>query len=65
MFSYIRVYPPSREVPLEQLIEAARAFPASGETVEDIALKSYQLEKLREVLDSLPDMDQLTNLAGL
>lgn len=52
------LYLPSREASLEQLIETARDFPAPGGSAEDRALKSYQLEKLQEALDSLSDMDR-------
>ena len=52
------LYLPSRETSLEQLIEAVRDIPAPGGTAEDMALKFYQLEKLREALDSLSDMER-------
>ena len=52
------LYLPSREASLEQLIEAVRDLPAPGGTAEDMALKSYQLEKLQEALGSLPDTER-------
>ena len=52
------LYLPSRETSLEQLIEAVQDLPAPGGTAEDMALKSYQLEKLQEALDSLSEMDR-------
>ena len=51
-------YLPSREASLEQLVEAVRDIPAPSGTAEDMAPKIYQLEKLREALDSLSDMDR-------
>ena len=48
----------SQETSLEQPIEAIWNIPAPGGTAEDMALKSYQLEKLQETLGSLPDMDR-------
>ena len=52
------IYLPSQETSLEQLIETVRDILAPGETAEDMALKSYQLEKLQEVLGSLPNVDR-------
>ena len=52
------LYLPSRVAALEQLIEADRDSLAPDGTAEDMVLKTYQLEKLQEALDSLSDMDR-------
>lgn len=52
------IYLPNREASLEQLMESVRDFPAVDGTAEEMALKAYQLEKLREALGSLSDMDR-------
>lgn len=48
-------YIPSREASYEQLLQEDWEFPAPGETVDDIAVKAYQIEKLQEALHSLSD----------
>lgn len=52
-------YIPSREASYEQLLQEDWEFPASGETVDDMAVKAYQIEKLQKALHSLSDEEMM------
>ena len=48
-------YAPSKEDSLDRLIERGDDFADEAESVEDSLVKKVLIEKLREVLDELPD----------